>query len=215
MKKAYIFDFDGTLADSMPSWAGKVLQVLKDTNTPYPPDLLKRVVTLGDQGAARYLREELGVRLSLEEIFRRMDDYALPRYRDQVQLKEGVYEYLKLLRSRGCTVHVLTASPHKMVDPCLKRVGIYDWFGHVWSCDDLGLTKSQPEIYHKAIAAIGLTVADGVFFDDSLLAVQTAVRAGLFTVGVFDPLAAEYTRQIRETADVYVDSFTQLMDMDI
>lgn len=211
MKKAYIFDFDGTLADSMPTWAGKIFHILHNTGTPYPEDLLKQIVTLGDKGAAAFLQEKLGLQLSTEEIFAMMDEYALPRYANEVQLKKGVREYLQHLKQHGATIHVLTASPHKMVDPCLKRTGVYDWFDNIWSCDDFGMTKSQPEIYHAALASMGLTITDGVFFDDSILAVRTAVEAGLFTVGVHDALAEEYTQQIKQTANLYIENFRELL----
>lgn len=215
MKKAYLFDFDGTLANSMPDWTGKVFHVLNQTHTPYPPDLIRQVVTLGDRGAAEYLRNTLGVPLETEEILRQMDAYALPKYRDEIRLKAGVTEYLSRLRQRGCEVHVLTASPHKMVDPCLKRTGIYDWFGHVWTCEDLALSKSQPEIYRKVMQLLELPISAGVFFDDSPLAIQAAARAGLFAVGVYDEASADYAGEMRRCADLYIQDFRQILNTDI
>jgi beta-phosphoglucomutase-like phosphatase (HAD superfamily) len=138
MHTTYIFDFDGTLVDSMPSWIGKILHVLKTCNVNYPENIAKIAVTLGDVGTARYFRENLGVKLSVEEIIALMDDFALPKYRDEIVLKDGVREYLELLRASGCSLNVLTASPHKMVDPCLMRNGVFDLFDNVWTCEDFG-----------------------------------------------------------------------------
>ena len=150
MHSTYIFDFDGTLVDSMPYWAQKVLNILDDCGVRYPSDIIKIVTPLGDRGTAEYMRDTLGVPLPLEEIFRQMDAFALVKYRDVIEIKEGVREYLARLRAAGCTLHVLTASPHEMLDPCLKRIGIFDWFDHVWSCEDFGTSKSDPEIYKMA-----------------------------------------------------------------
>ena len=105
MHSTYIFDFDGTLVDSMPYWAQKVLGILDDCGVDYPSDIIKIVTPLGDRGTAEYMRDALGVPLALEEIFRQMDEFALVKYRDVIEIKEGVREYLARLRAAGCTLH--------------------------------------------------------------------------------------------------------------
>ena len=94
MHTAYIFDFDGTLVDSMPSWAEKVLNILRECGVDYPADVIHTVTPLGDRGTVEYMRDVLGVPLSPEEIFRQMDESALPKYRDEIGIKDGVREYL-------------------------------------------------------------------------------------------------------------------------
>ena len=210
MHHTYIFDFDGTLVDSMPSWAEKVLNILRECGVEYPADIINIVTPLGDRGTAEYMRDVLGVPLSLEEIFRQMDEYALPKYRDEIVLKEGVREYLARLRDGGRTLHVLTASPHKMVDPCLKRLGIFDWFSNVWSTDDFGMVKSDPRIYLAAADRIGVDVSDAVFFDDNLMAIRTARAAGMYAVGVYDASSDALVEEIRAAADLYVRSMSEL-----
>ena len=210
MHHTYIFDFDGTLVDSMPSWAEKVLNILRECGVEYPADIINIVTPLGDRGTAEYMRGVLGVPLSLEEIFRQMDEFALPKYRDEIVLKEGVREYLARLREAGCTLHVLTASPHKMVDPCLRRLGIFDWFENVWSTDDFGMVKSDTAIYRAAAERIGADVSDAVFFDDNLMAIRTARAAGMYAVGVHDASSDALAEEIRRAADLYVYSMAEL-----
>lgn len=210
MHHTYIFDFDGTLVDSMPCWAEKVLTILRECGVSYPPDIINTVTPLGDRGTAEYFRDVLGVPLTLEAMLHRMDELGLPAYRDEIGSKEGVREYLTALRAAGCTVHVLTASPHKMVDPCLLRLGLFDLFDNVWSTDDFGRSKSDPEIYREAARRIGVDVSDVVFFDDNLTAIRTARQAGLYAVGVYDASSEKLEKQIRCAADRYVRSMTEL-----
>ena len=211
MPKAYLFDFDGTLVDSMPSWSEKMLNILRQTGVSYPADIIKILTPLGDKGSAVYFRDVLGVPLTEGEMYERMDSYALPKYRDEIVLKPGVEAFLRQCREAGITLHVLTASPHKMLDPCLRRNGIYDLFTHVWSCEDFGTTKSDPDIYRRVAEKIGLDVADVVFFDDNLLAVQTAARAGMQTVGVYDPSGEDFAQALKESAEHYIRSFEELL----
>ena len=90
MKKTYIFDFDGTLVDSMPAWSAKMLYVLKESGTAYPDDIIKTITPLGDLGSANYFQETLGCTKGKEWMLAKMDEYALPKYRDEIILKEGV-----------------------------------------------------------------------------------------------------------------------------
>lgn len=213
MYKAYLFDFDGTLVDSMPCWSAKMINILEKNGIAYPEDIIRQITPLGDLGTARYFQEVLGVQLSIEEMIEQMDAYALPKYRDEIGLKESVAEYLHQLKAENCSLNVLTASPHKMLDVCLKRVGIYDLFDNVWSCDDFGTTKSDPQIYIEAARKIGVDVSDIVFFDDNINAVKTAAKAGLATVGVYDKTGEDFTDQLKDAADGYICSFAELVNI--
>ena len=206
----YIFDFDGTLVDSMPCWSQKMINILEKNSIEYPEDIIKIITPLGDIGTARYFKEVLKVDLSIEDMIAQMDEYALPKYRDSIVLKDGVADYLKMLKSNKCSLNVLTASPHKMLDPCLKRNGIYDLFDNVWSCDDFGTTKSDVNIYKSAVKLIGAKVSETVFFDDNIGAVETASKAGLYTVGVFDKSGRDFANQLKEISDVYIETFSGL-----
>lgn len=208
--QTYLFDFDGTLVDSMPCWSQKMINVLEKNNVAYPKDIIKIITPLGDIGAAKYFREVLNVNMSMEEMFALMDEYALPKYRDNIVLKDGVSDYLVMLKKNNCSLNVLTASPHKMLDPCLERIGIFDLFDNVWSCDDFGTTKSDTKIYKDAVKRIGAKECETVFFDDNTGAIETAAKAGLYTVGVYDKSGEEFTECLKEISDVYIESFVGL-----
>jgi len=210
MKKIYIFDFDGTLVDSMPFWAEKMLNILKSANVSYPDDIITTIATMGDAGSAKYFREVLGVKYTEKEMFDMMDKYGIPKYRDEIMLKDGVKEALLALKADGNSLNVLTASPHKMLDPCLKRNGIYELFDNVWSTDDFGLAKTNVEIYRLAVSKTGGKVSDALFFDDNLGALKTAKKAGLYTVGVFDETGKPFMEDIIKTADKFIYSFNDI-----
>ena len=213
--KHYIFDFDGTLVDSMPYWSRKMLRVLELNGADYPPDIIKILTTLGDRGSANYFREVLGVKASVETLFEQMDEYALPCYRDQIVLKDGVLDYLNYLKGNGYSLNVLTASPHKMLDPCLKRNGVWELFDNVWSTDDFGLPKSDVKIYQEVAQKLGIKTEEAVFFDDNIDAVKTAKASGMRTVAVYDASADSFKSELREIADVYAVRLSELCGKDI
>ena len=151
--KAYLFDFDGTLVDSMPTYVSVMLRILDENNVPYGDDIVKIITPLGYTGTAKYFIG-MGLDLPLDEIVGRMGRYAIEEYTHNVPAKAHVVDVLRQLKARGDSLHVLTASPHLTLDPCLKRLGIFDLFDNVWSCDDFGTTKADPEIYRMAAQRI-------------------------------------------------------------
>ncbi len=209
--KTYLFDFDGTLVDSMPTFVGVMKRILDENGISYGEDLVKIITPLGYVGTAEYYVETLGVRKTREELIATMHAYAVEAYTNDVQAKDGVVTTLRAMKARGDSLSVLTASPHAALDPCLKRLGIYDLFTYVWSCEDFGTTKSDPEIYRMAAERLGASVQDVIFVDDNLGADQTAKEAGMVVYGIYDPSSAEYVEEMKAITDGYVYEFPQLL----
>lgn len=208
--KTYLFDFDGTLVDSMPSYARATIRVLEENNVPYPDDIVKITTPLGYAGVGE-LYVKMGLDKPAEEIVQIIKGYALEDYTYTIPLKPSVREFLEKRKSEGVQLAILTASPHAMLDVCLKRLGVYDLFDHVWSSDDFGLKKSQPEIYLAAAKRLGAEISEITFFDDNITALQTAKQAGLRTVGVYDPTSEDCADEIKATADRYILTFGELL----
>lgn len=208
--KTYLFDFDGTLVDSMPTYGALMLRILDENNIKYGDDILKIITPLGFIDTAKYF---IGMGLDMEhsKIVALMKKYAIDAYTYDVQAKANVVETLRELKHRGCSLNVLTASPHDTLDPCLKRIGIYDIFDNVWSCNDFGTNKSDPNIYHEAARRIGVPVSDVLFLDDNLNADRTAKEAGMQVYGVYDPSSDEYTDEIKAVTDGYIYDFSELL----
>lgn len=206
----YLFDFDGTLVDSMPYWAGSMIRVLDDHGIPHADDLIRIITPLGLHGTAKYF-QGLGLDLPIEKILEEMYAYLTPLYRDVIPEKEGVRECLEAMKKRGLGLHVLTASPHPWLDPCLRRLGLFDLFENVWSCEDFGTGKTDPAIYTEAAHRIGAPVSDVTFLDDNINADRTAKQAGMPVIGVFDETSRDDEPPMRALTDAYIYTFRELM----
>lgn len=208
--RTWLFDFDGTLVDSMPAYAGVMTRILDENHMTYDKDIVKIITPLGYRDTARYF-VDMGVPKTQEELVETMNRYALVEYAHHIPAKPHVPEVLRELKARGDNLNVLTASPHTMLDPCLKRLGLYDLFTHVWSCEDFGTNKANPAIYHMAAEKIGCRVDEIWFLDDNLNADRTAKSAGMRVCGVYDESSAEYENDIRAVADRYIRDFSELL----
>ena len=207
----YLFDFDGTLVDSMPTYGSMMLQILAEEGVSYPADILKIVTPLGYALTAKYYIEHLGAKSSQEALVAKMNAMALDAYSNRIEAKANVPEVLLELKRRGCSLNVLTASPHVMLDPCLKRLGIFELFDHVWSCEDFGTGKSDPKIYHAAAEKIGKPVGEIIFLDDNLNADKTAKSAGMVVYGVYDDSSKESMDEMKAITDRYIYDFKELL----
>ena len=209
-KKTYLFDFDGTLVDSMPYFIGVMLRILDENNIKYEKDIVKIITPLGYRGTAEYFKK-LGLQGSVEEIVAQMQIYAHDAYTNKICAKGGVIETLKKLKARGDGLNILTASPHTALDPCLKRLGIFELFDNVWSCDDFNTTKANPEIYRLASQRIGKKVSEIIFIDDNVNAVKTAKIGGMISYGIYDESSEEFINEMKNNADRYLESFAELL----
>ena len=210
---AYLFDFDGTLVDSMPSFASVMLRILDENGVKYGSDIIKIITPLGYGGTADYFREKLGVKMTKDELLHLMNAYIYSEYESRIPAKSNVIATLEKLKARGADLNILTASPHSVLDVCLKRLGIYGLFTNVWSCDDFGTTKADPRIYEMAAEKIGLPIKNVLFLDDNYNADKTAASAGMAVCGVFDPSSLDYADDIKSVSDYYITDFSELLEI--
>jgi HAD superfamily hydrolase (TIGR01509 family) len=211
----YLFDFDGTLVDSMPTYVSTMLRILDENHISYQKDIVKTITPLGAGGTAEYFIRELGLDMPKEQVMQLMGQYLADAYFYRIPAKDHVISVLKELKDRGASLNVLTASPHLVLDPCLKRLGLWDLFDNIWSCDDFQTTKADPEIYRRAAERLNTTVDKVLFLDDNLDADRTAKAAGVLTCGVYDESSADYVEEMKAVNDFYIYDFSQLPDLPI
>ena len=209
----FLFDFDGTLVDSMPAFSALMLRILDDYSIKYDSETVKIITPLGYRGTAEYYTEQLGLPESVPALIEKMNSLAKHDYENVIPEKEGVGETLRALKAMGASLNVLTASPHAALDPCLTRLGLMPLFDNVWSCDDFGTTKSDPNIYVLAARALGKEVGDVTFIDDNINAVKTAMKAGMRAFGIYDESGADFESELKAIADGYLYKMSDLLKL--
>ncbi len=212
MLYSYIFDFDGTLVDSMEYWAGVHIRALQDNGINPPENFVETITALGNLKASEYTIS-LGLDISLNEYIKKVNDELRIEYLQRVPLKSNVSKTLKELNKHGISLNVLTASPHLYVDDCLKKLGIFECFDNIWTIDDFGHTKSEKIIYENAAKRIGVDVNDCVFVDDNYIAIKTAKEAGMKTVAIYDDSSKNAITKLKSIANLYIFDFSEIIRM--
>jgi len=189
-----------------------MLRILKENNIAFESDIIKIITPLGYKGTAKYFKK-LGLDMPEEEIVSLMNMYALEEYKYRIDAKKNVISTLIKLKENGADLNVLTASPHSMLDSCLKRLGIYDIFTNVWSCDDFNTTKADANIYKMAAEKIGKPIDEILFLDDNYDADKTAKLSGIKVCGVYDASSEDYINDIKGVSDYYIYDFLEILEL--
>lgn len=214
MNFSYLFDFDGTLVDSMPTFCSCMLRILDENHISYAKDITKIITPLGLNGTAEHFINNLGLDMPKEQLMLLMKEYMLNAYFYTIPAKANVISVLKVLREKGASLNILTASPHITLDACLKRLGIWELFDNIWSCDDFETTKADPQIYVMAAERMHTTVENVLFLDDNLTADVTAKSAGMQVCGVYDDSSKDCVEQMKAATDYYIYDFKELLNIE-
>ena len=208
-KEFAIFDMDGTLVDSMPRWRGLVGEFLTSKGvTEVPDDIICRMKHRFMVESGEILRKEFHLDGTAESVAAELNGMMADHYRNDVKLKDGVAEYLEELRSRGVRMGVASATALPLVELCLKEHGIRDFFDSIHSCQTLWVNKEHPDVYHACARDLGGAPEDTAVYEDSLLASQTAKKAGYYTVGIYDSTGADEWDELQRTADESIFCYT-------
>ena len=206
MLKGAIFDFDGTLVDSMFIWDTIGEDYLRTLGKEPHEDLKETFMTLTLEEAAEYYRTHYGVTLSVKEIVDGVNTMVEGIYRTRVALKQGVADFLAQLKENGTRMCIATVTDRYLVEETLDRLGILQYFSEIFTCAEVGYGKDKPIIYRKALEHLGTTKNETYVFEDSLFALKTAKADGFTTVGVYD---RHENRQdnLKNLADYYIVDF--------
>ena len=191
--KCVIFDFDGTLFDSMYLWDTVAESYVRSRGKEPKPTVREEVRALSLLQAAEHLKN------GIIEHF----------YRDEVQPKPDVVPFLKELRAKGVDICIATATDRYLIEAALRRCGIEALFDAIFTCSEVGHGKDEPVIFRRAMEHFGAQRGSTVVFEDAIHAIETAKKDGFTVAAVFDE-SEKRQDEVRALADCYITSFEQL-----
>ena len=207
-----IFDVDGTLLDSMFIWDTIGETYLRSIGYQPKENLNETFKNMSLHQAARYYQTEYGVTLSIDEIMDGVNAMLERYYRFEVPLKPGVAELLERLRQDGVRLCIATATDRHLVEAALDRCGVLSCFGEIFTCNEVGHGKDEPDIFEAALRFLGTRREETLVFDDALYAVRTAKEAGFPVAAVYDSHERSQA-EVRARSDLYLEDLTQLVEL--
>lgn len=205
MKNTFaIFDMDGTLVDSMGYWNQLADEYLAKRHIPpLTPALKEESIALTMLESAQLFIREFGLSGTPEQIAGEINALMETHYRTDVRLKPGVVTCLERMKTAGFQMCVASSTCPELLDLCLRRLGVRDYFTFLLSCEEVGVGKNRPDVYLEAARRMGGRPENTVVFEDILVAAATAKKAG-FSLGIiYDVNSAAEQEHLKALADCY------------
>jgi len=210
VKKALIFDLDGTLLDSMSAWDTVGFEYLNLKAIKHiPSNLLELLRPMSAFDAAKYFIAEFGIKLSPQQICDEINAMIEEKYKLEIQPKEGVSEFL--LQNKDRKMCIATATDRHLVEFALKRLGLEKYFEFIITSSEVGCSKEKPDIFIKAAGRLGFEAGNCVVFEDALHAIKSAKLGGFYTVGVYEKCFESEQETIKNHADQYVCNLREVI----
>ncbi|MDR2589403.1 MAG: HAD family phosphatase [Oscillospiraceae bacterium] len=201
--KSVIFDFDGTLFDSMQVWYHFESELLRSYGKEPKPGLAEVLRALSSIEEAEYLIKEYGVERTVDEIIFDRNSKILENYSQTIPLKDGAIEVMEALKERNIPMCIATATERVLIAPAVKRLGLSKYIDRVFTCEEVGKSKSFPDIFIEAANFMGTKPEETLVVEDALYAIITAKKAGFIVAGLYDLSSIDVKDEIIELSDYY------------
>lgn len=215
--KGAIFDFDGTLADSLGFWEWQYDELgkkyLGGEKIALTPEDDKKFRTSLIVDCVKLLHQKYGIGDSEEELFDYINQSIRNFYVNEVKPKKGVIEFLKHLKQKGVKTCIASATAEDELRLAVKSCGLDGYFDFLISCSEFGVGKDKPDVFLSALERLGTPLGDTWVFEDSLVALETSKKIGLNTVGIMDKNNPYTENQLKNFSDIYISSNMSMADV--
>ncbi|OPZ69919.1 MAG: Fructose-1-phosphate phosphatase YqaB [Verrucomicrobia bacterium ADurb.Bin474] len=186
---AFIFDCDGTIADTMPlhykSWVWAFEQ--NGAAFPFTEDAFLSMAGIGLRDTVRMLNEKHADRLDIETVVSDKEHY----YQEHLNTVEPVADTVAIIREYHGKIPMAVASGsyRETVMMTLRILGLERYFETVVCQDDVCRGKPAPDMFLLAACRLGQRASDCLVFEDGDLGIEAAVRAGMPWIRVISSMS--------------------------
>lgn len=212
--KAFIFDLDGTLIDSLADIAESINRMLDARGYPRSDvELFRQMVGDGmeklvERALPEAVRSEALIKVCVEEYRANYDQL----WNAQTKPYEGIVEMLAELKGRGVKLGVISNKAHRFTVPMTEHFFGKGCFEHILGQRNDVPRKPAPDGAHEMAAFLGLETDEMAYVGDSGIDMAFAKSSGMRAIGVRWGFRSE--AELREHgADVLVSRPADLFDL--
>lgn len=210
--KGVIFDLDGTLVDSMWIWKQIDIEYLSARNIEMPEDLQSKIEGMSFYETAVYFKETYKIPDSLEVIMDNWNAMAMEKYRTVIRVKEGVKEFLQLLKDKGIVMGIATSNSRILTEAVLENQGILEYFGAIVTGSEIIKGKPEPDVYLTAANKLDIDPKTCLVFEDLPFGIMAGKRAGMKTCAIDDVYSADMWDEKVALADYNIKSYKEILE---
>jgi HAD superfamily hydrolase (TIGR01509 family) len=180
--RAYLFDCDGTIADSMPLHYIAWKTALGEWGCDFDEKLFYRWGGRPVNEIITALNEMNGLKMPVETVGHRKESL----YFDRLPQLQAIPEVVELINAEHGRIPfaVVSGGRRKSVVKTLTALGLLDKFDTIVGADDYANCKPAPDAYLLAAARLGVAPADCLVFEDTEMGIAAATAAGMASVKI-------------------------------
>lgn len=183
--QAYLFDCDGTLADSMPLHYRAWKIALGEWNCGFDEQLFYSWGGMPTAQIVSTLNQLQGLNMPVEQVCHRKENL----YYDLLPELEPVPEVLEQLEEAQGRIPfaVVSGSTRESVTASLRSLKLLDRFKAMVCAGDYAKGKPDPEAFLLAAEKLGVAPEACLVFEDTEMGIEAATAAGMAAVKVAQP----------------------------
>ncbi|WP_075620434.1 HAD family hydrolase [Paenisporosarcina indica] len=181
MIKAIIFDFDGTLANTLPICFDAFQHVFKEfDNTELNSEEIKSMFGPSETGI---IRENL-LNINKDEAIELYYKIYSEHHNRLVTSNSDINDLLQYLKDTGIKMGIFTGKARRSLDISLKALQMEGMFDVIITGDDVTMPKPNPEGLIKSLSLLGIDNSEAIFVGDSDADMYAGIQANVYTIGV-------------------------------
>ena len=183
--RAYLFDCDGTIVDSMPLHYIAWKTALAECGCDFDEKLFYSWGGKPTRKIVSDLNKMRGLKMPVEEVACHKEELY---YRLLPQLK-AIPEVLEIINAQHGRIPfaVVSGGRQDSVTRSLKVLGLLDKFDTIVGSDDYTHGKPAPDAFLMAAKRLGVAPKDCLVFEDTDLGINAAIAAGMKWVRIAPP----------------------------
>lgn len=204
-----IFDFDGTVFDSMHIWKGVKFQFFDRIGLVLNEEQREEFKKLFLLDAIELAKTRFDLKMTDKELFDEFFTLIKEKYLADTKPKNDIIEFLEKLKAKGVKMGIATATGEPALIAVLEKFNMLHYFEEIYSTYTVGASKTEPKVYDVVLNELGTEKQTTWIFEDALYAVKTAKKAGYNVVGIYDKSEPEQ-EELKNLVDIYIHNYSEL-----
>ncbi len=184
--RAYLFDCDGTIVDSMPLHYIAWKKALGEWNCTFEEELFYAWGGRPVTEIISALNRMHGLQMPVDAVAKRKENLYF-ELEDELKAIPEVIEHIEA-RHGHIPLAVVSGSRRASVVHSLSALGLLDKFDVLVCAEDYAHGKPAPDCFLTAAARLGVDPKDCLVFEDTEMGIKAATAAGMASVRVPSPL---------------------------
>lgn len=180
--QALIFDFDGTLADTMPTHFTAWATAIQPYGLNFPEARFYELGGWSTHRLAEMLIAEAGCALAAEQLVREKEA-EFQRQARSIQPIRPVVQIAADHRGR-LPMAIATSGLRRIITPIVVELQLTDWFDTIVTADDVVHHKPAPDLFLEAARRLNIEPRFCRVYEDTDAGIEAARRAGMTYVDV-------------------------------